>query len=37
MKKGYQVNGPRFNIYHVSLSEARNPDEYVKVLCFPIE
>ena len=36
-ENGYQVNGPMFNIYHVSPNETRNPDEYVTELCFPIE
>lgn len=33
---GYQVNGPMFNIYHVSPHETSNPEEYVTELCFPI-
>ena len=36
-ENGYQVNGPMFNIYHVSPNETQNPDEYVTELCFPIE
>ena len=35
-ENGYQVNGPMFNIYHVSPHETRDPDEYVTELCFPI-
>ena len=35
-ENGYQVNGPMFNIYHVSPNETRNPNEYVTELCFPI-
>lgn len=34
---GCHVNGPMFNIYHVSPNETQNPDEYVTELCFPIE
>jgi len=36
-ENGYQVNDPMFNIYHVSLNETQNPDEYVIELCFPVE
>ena len=36
-ENGYHVNGPMFNIYHVSPNETQNPDEYVTELCFPIE
>ena len=36
-ENGYQVNGPMFNIYHVSPNETQNPDEYVIELCFPVE
>ena len=34
---GYRMNGPMFNIYHVSPHETQNPDEYVTELCFPVE
>ncbi len=36
-ENGYRVNGPMFNIYHVSPNETSNPDDYVTELCFPIE
>ena len=36
-ENGYRVNGPMFNVYHVSPNETKNPDEYVTELCFPIE
>ena len=36
-ENGFKMNGPMFNIYHVSPNETRNPDEYVTELCFPIE
>lgn len=35
-ENGYQVNGPMFNIYHVSPAQTQNPDEYVTEVCFPI-
>ena len=34
---GYKMNGPMFNIYHVSPAQTQNPDEYVTEACFPIE
>ncbi len=34
---GYKMNGPMFNIYHVSPAQTQNPDEYVTEVCFPIE
>ena len=36
-ENGYRVSGPMFNIYHVSPHEARNPDDYVTEICFPVE
>ena len=33
---GYEVNGPMFNIYHVSPAQTQNPEEYVTEVCFPI-
>ena len=36
-ENGYKMNGPMFNIYHVSPHETQNPDEYVTELCFPVE
>jgi DNA-binding transcriptional MerR regulator len=35
-ENGYHVNGPMFNIYHVSPAQTQNPDEYVTEVCFPI-
>ena len=34
---GYKMNGPMFNIYHVSPAQTQNPEEYVTEACFPIE
>ena len=34
---GYTMNGPMFNIYHVSPAQTQNPDEYVTEVCFPVE
>jgi len=34
---GYKMNGPMFNIYHVSPAQTQNPDEYVTEVCFPVE
>lgn len=36
-ENGYKMNGPMFNIYHVSPAQTQNPDEYVTEACFPIE
>ena len=36
-KNGYKMNGPMFNIYHVSPAQTQNPDEYVTEACFPVE
>ena len=33
----YKMNGPMFNIYHVSPAQTQNPDEYVTEACFPVE
>lgn len=33
---GYVLNGPLFNIYHVSPHETRNPDEFVTEVCYPV-
>ncbi|MBR5349091.1 MAG: MerR family transcriptional regulator [Lachnospiraceae bacterium] len=33
---GYEMNGPMFNIYHVSPAQTQNPDEYVTEVCFPV-
>ena len=35
-ENGYEVNGPMFNIYHVSPAQTQNPEEYVTEVCFPI-
>ncbi|SFB36683.1 DNA-binding transcriptional regulator, MerR family [Acetitomaculum ruminis DSM 5522] len=34
---GYKMNGPMFNIYHVSPGQTQNPEEYVTEACFPVE
>ena len=34
---GYKMNGPMFNIYHVSPAQTQEPDEYVTEACFPVE
>ena len=36
-ENGYKPNGPMFNIYHVSPTEAKSPDDYVTEVCFPVE
>ena len=33
----YKMNGPMFNIYHVSPAQTQNPEEYVTEACFPID
>lgn len=33
----YQLNGPMFNIYHVSPGEDSNPEHWVTEVCFPVE
>ena len=33
----YKVNGPMFNIYHVSPAQTKNANEYVTEVCFPVE
>lgn len=33
---GYALNGPVFNIYHVSPHETQNPEEYVTEVCWPV-
>ena len=34
---GHKMNGPMFNIYHVSPAQTKNPEEYVTEACFSIE
>jgi effector-binding domain-containing protein len=34
---GYKTSKPMFNIYHVSPAQAKDPDEFVTEVCFPIE
>lgn len=34
---GYALNGPAFNIYHVSPHETNDPREFVTEVCFPVE
>ena len=36
-ENGYKMNGPMFNIYHVSPGQTGNPEEYVTEACFPVE
>lgn len=36
-ENGYKMNGPMFNIYHVSPAQTQNPDEYVTEACFPVK
>ncbi|MBC1474065.1 MerR family transcriptional regulator [Listeria grandensis] len=33
----YQLNGPMFNIYHVSIATEPNPENWVTEACFPIK
>ena len=33
---GYELDGPTFNIYHVSPHETSNPDEYVTEVYYPV-
>ena len=33
---GYVIDGPSFNIYHVSPHETGNPDEFVTEVCYPV-
>ena len=33
---GYELDGPVFNIYHVSPHETDNPDEYITEVCYPV-
>ncbi|MBC6307576.1 MerR family transcriptional regulator [Listeria booriae] len=33
----YQLNGPMFNIYHVSIATEPNPQNWVTEACFPIK
>lgn len=34
---GYEMDGPMFNIYHVSPHETQNPDEFVTEACYPVK
>ena len=34
---GYEMDGPMFNIYHVSPHETSNPDEFVTEACYPVK
>ena len=36
-KSGYEIDGPMFNIYHVSPHETSNPDEFVTEACYPVK
>ena len=33
---GYEMDGPMFNIYHISPHETANPDEFVTEVCYPV-
>lgn len=34
---GYELEGPAFNIYHVSPHETSDPDEFVTEVCYPVK
>ena len=34
---GYEMDGPMFNIYHVSPHETANPEEFVTEACYPVK
>ena len=34
---GYDLNGPMFNIYHVSPAQETNPEKWVTEACFPVK
>ncbi|SFC38416.1 MerR family transcriptional regulator [Clostridium uliginosum] len=34
---GYEIDGPMFNIYHVSPAMESNPDNWITEVCFPIK
>ena len=34
---GYTINGPMFNIYHVSTGMEPNPENWVTEICYPID
>ena len=36
-ENGYEIDGPMFNIYHVSPHETSNPDEFVTEACYPVK
>lgn len=36
-ENGYELDGPMFNIYHVSPHETSNPDEFVTEICYPVK
>lgn len=33
---GYRIDGPQFNIYHVSPHETSDPDRFVTEVCYPV-
>lgn len=36
-ENGCEIDGPMFNIYHVSPHETSNPDEFVTEACYPVK
>ncbi|KFM99749.1 gyrI-like small molecule binding domain protein [Bacillus clarus] len=35
--EGYELSGPMFNIYHVSLATESDPNKWVTEVCYPIK
>lgn len=35
--QSYELNGPMFNIYHVSSTQELNPEKWVTEACFPVK
>lgn len=36
-KNNYELNGPMFNIYHVSPGQDPNPENWITEVCFPVK
>lgn len=36
-ENGYELDGPAFNIYHVSPHETADPNEFVTQVCYPVK
>ena len=34
---GYTYDGPAFNIYHISPHETKDPEQFVKEVCYPVK